>query len=70
MAVILVGFIAKSYLSEILTIAIHFPDEFRLPGRRFSAPMYIMLDLLRHDDLSRRRAGEAWMRCSMKSYLR
>lgn len=32
--------------------------------------MFMMLDSLKAEDLSTRRAGEAWMRCSLKSYLR
>jgi hypothetical protein len=32
--------------------------------------MFKMLDSLKAEDLSTRRAGEAWMRCSLKSYLR
>lgn len=32
--------------------------------------MLMMLDSLKSEDLGTRRAGEAWMRCSLKSYLR
>ncbi|KAG6817586.1 hypothetical protein H0H87_006963 [Tephrocybe sp. NHM501043] len=41
-----------------------------LPGFRFKVPMMIVLDTLKSEDPSRRRIGETWMRCSLKSYLR
>lgn len=45
-------------------------DDSQLPGVRLSMAMRIMLDALQSDDLGTRRAGEAWMRCSLKSYIR
>ena len=47
-----------------------FSDDSLLPASRLSIPMRMMLDALRSDDLSTRRVGEAWMRCSVKSYLK
>lgn len=47
-----------------------FTEDSQLPGVRLKTAMYIMLDALRSSDLSAKRAGEAWMRCSLKSYLR
>lgn len=47
-----------------------FTDDSHLPGVRLGIAMRIMLDALRSHDLATRRAGEAWMRCSLKSYLR
>lgn len=47
-----------------------YTDDSQVPGIRLSIPMHIMLDALRSDDLEVRRSGEAWMRCSVKSYLR
>jgi len=32
--------------------------------------MFATLDALKSDDLATRRAAEAWMRCSLKSYIR
>ncbi|SCZ93044.1 BZ3500_MvSof-1268-A1-R1_Chr6-2g08425 [Microbotryum saponariae] len=47
-----------------------FTEDSQLPGVVLRTPMFRMLDSLKADDLSTRRAGEAWMRCSLKSYLR
>lgn len=47
-----------------------YTDDSLLPGSRLRVPMLLVLDSLRDDDLSARRYGEAWMRCSLKSYLR
>ena len=47
-----------------------FTDDSQLPGVRLSMAMRIMLDALQSDELGTRRAGEAWMRCSLKSYIR
>jgi len=47
-----------------------FTEDSQLPGVVLRMPMFKMLDSLKSDDLSTRRAGEAWMRCSLKSYLR
>lgn len=47
-----------------------YTDDSQLPGVRLSMAMRIMLDALQSDDISIRRAGEAWMRCSLKSYIR
>ncbi|KAI5481667.1 cellular morphogenesis-related protein [Pseudohyphozyma bogoriensis] len=47
-----------------------FTEDSQLPGVVLRTPMFMMLDSLKADDLSTRRAGEAWMRCSLKSYLR
>lgn len=33
-------------------------------------PMLKMIDSLKAEELSTRRAAEAWMRCSLKSYIR
>ncbi|KAL4070521.1 Dopey, N-terminal-domain-containing protein [Scleroderma citrinum] len=40
------------------------------PGFRLKVPMMIVLDTLRHDHPSIRRAGETWMRCNLRSYTR
>ncbi|KAI6031355.1 Dopey, N-terminal-domain-containing protein [Pisolithus microcarpus] len=40
------------------------------PGFRLKVPMMIVLDTLRHEQPSIRRAGETWMRCSLRSYAR
>lgn len=45
-------------------------DDASLPGTHFRLPMTLVLDSLRDDSLTCRRLGEAWMRCSLKSYLR
>lgn len=45
-------------------------EDAQLPGVVLRTPMFMMLDSLKAEDLSTRRAGEAWMRCSLKSYLR
>ncbi|BGP14202.1 hypothetical protein JCM10213v2_002145 [Rhodosporidiobolus nylandii] len=47
-----------------------FTEDAQLPGVIFRNPMFVMLDSLKSDDLSTRRAAEAWMRCSLKSYIR
>lgn len=47
-----------------------FTEDAQLPGLILRTPMFKMLDSLKSEDLSTRRAGEAWMRCSLKSYLR
>ncbi|KAL8286531.1 hypothetical protein RQP46_004548 [Phenoliferia psychrophenolica] len=47
-----------------------FTEDAQLPGLVLRTPMFMMLDSLKAEDLSTRRAGEAWMRCSLKSYLR
>jgi hypothetical protein len=35
-----------------------------------TTPMFGVLDGLKAEDLTTRRLAEAWMRCSLKSYLR
>lgn len=45
-------------------------DDAHMPGVRLESAVHIMLDSLRSDDLTSRRAGEGWMRCSLKSYVR
>ena len=45
-------------------------EDAQLPGVVLRNAMLLVLDSLKADDLSTRRAGEAWMRCSLKSYLR
>lgn len=47
-----------------------FTEDNQLPGRVLRLPMLIVLDSLKDDNLTTKRAGEAWMRCSLKSYLR
>lgn len=47
-----------------------YTDDSLVPASRLSVPMRMLLDALRSDDLSTRRVGEAWMRCSVKSYLK
>ncbi|GAA5992102.1 hypothetical protein JCM5350_006348 [Sporobolomyces pararoseus] len=47
-----------------------FTEDAQLPGVTLRAPMFKMLDSLKAEDLSTRRAAEAWMRCSLKSYIR
>lgn len=47
-----------------------YTDDWQLPGVVLGIPMHIMLDALRSPDLAMKRAGEAWMRCSLKSYIR
>ncbi|KAK4051842.1 hypothetical protein OIV83_002547 [Microbotryomycetes sp. JL201] len=47
-----------------------FTEDAQLPGVKLKAPMFRMLDSLKSDDLATKRAAEAWMRCSLKSYLR
>ncbi|KIL71408.1 hypothetical protein M378DRAFT_188883 [Amanita muscaria Koide BX008] len=45
-------------------------DDNLLPGFRLKIPMLVVLESLTSDDVSLRRVGETWMRCSLKSYLR
>ncbi|KAI7962497.1 hypothetical protein MJO28_000591 [Puccinia striiformis f. sp. tritici] len=45
-------------------------EDVQLPGNCLRMPMLLVLDSLKSDDLTNRRCGEAWMRCSLKSYLR
>ena len=47
-----------------------FTDDSVLPGVKLAVPMRMMLDALRSENLRNRHSGEAWMRCSLKSYLR
>ncbi|BGP07694.1 Protein dopey-1 [Rhodotorula toruloides] len=47
-----------------------FTEDTQLPGVVLRTPMFAMLDSLKSDDLTTRRAAEAWMRCSLKSYIR
>ncbi|GAA5887198.1 hypothetical protein JCM6882_002446 [Rhodosporidiobolus microsporus] len=47
-----------------------FTEDGQLPGVVLRSPMFTTLDSLKSDDLSTRRAAEAWMRCSLKSYIR
>ncbi|GAA6052531.1 hypothetical protein JCM3770_003812, partial [Rhodotorula araucariae] len=47
-----------------------FTEDAQLPGVLLRNPMFATLDALKSDDLSVRRAAEAWMRCSLKSYIR
>lgn len=47
-----------------------FTEDAQLPGVVLRMPMFKMLDSLKSEDLATRRAGEAWMRCSLKSYIR
>jgi hypothetical protein len=47
-----------------------FTDDALLPALRLPLPMRLMLDALRSNDLATRRAGEAWMRTSVQSYLK
>jgi hypothetical protein len=45
-------------------------EDSLLPGFHFQVPMMLVLDTLKCEDPTLRRAGETWMRCSLKSYLR
>lgn len=45
-------------------------EDAQLPGAVLRSPMLLVLDSLKAEDLGTRRAGEAWMRCSLKNYLR
>ncbi|KIM70102.1 hypothetical protein SCLCIDRAFT_1160646 [Scleroderma citrinum Foug A] len=45
-------------------------EDDTFPGFRLKVPMMIVLDTLRHDHPSIRRAGETWMRCNLRSYTR
>ncbi|GAA6000168.1 hypothetical protein JCM10207_007887 [Rhodosporidiobolus poonsookiae] len=47
-----------------------FTEDAQLPGVVLRVPMITMLDSLKSEDPSTRRAAEAWMRCSLKSYIR
>ncbi|KAG0147859.1 hypothetical protein CROQUDRAFT_42250 [Cronartium quercuum f. sp. fusiforme G11] len=47
-----------------------YTDDALLPGACLKIPMLIVLDSLKDENLVNRRCGEAWMRCSLKSYLR
>ncbi|GAA5936298.1 Dop1p [Sporobolomyces koalae] len=47
-----------------------FTEDAELPGVTLRVPMFHMLDSLKSEELSTRRAAEAWMRCSLKSYIR
>ncbi|GAA5921263.1 hypothetical protein JCM3775_002966 [Rhodotorula graminis] len=47
-----------------------FTEDAQLPGVLLRNPMFATLDALKSDDLATRRAAEAWMRCSLKSYIR
>ncbi|CEQ42798.1 SPOSA6832_04666 [Sporobolomyces salmonicolor] len=47
-----------------------FTEDAQLPGVVLRVPMFKMLDSLKAEDLATRRAAEAWMRCSLKSYIR
>ncbi|KAK4333987.1 Protein dopey [Rhodotorula toruloides] len=47
-----------------------FTEDSQLPSVVLRTPMFAMLDSLKSDDLTTRRAAEAWMRCSLKSYIR
>ncbi|GAA6042706.1 hypothetical protein JCM8097_003757 [Rhodosporidiobolus ruineniae] len=47
-----------------------FTEDAQLPGVVLKNPMFAVLDSLKSDDLSTRRSAEAWMRCSLKSYIR
>ncbi|KAI8459463.1 Dopey, N-terminal-domain-containing protein [Phakopsora pachyrhizi] len=47
-----------------------YTEDSLLPGTQLRMPMLLVLDSLKSDDLSLRRCGELWMRCSLKSYLR
>ncbi|GAA5913260.1 Dop1p [Sporobolomyces salmoneus] len=47
-----------------------FTEDAQLPGMALRTPMLKMLDSLKAEELSTRRAAEAWMRCSLKSYIR
>ncbi|BGP38275.1 hypothetical protein JCM10449v2_002204 [Rhodotorula kratochvilovae] len=47
-----------------------FTEDAQLPGVLLRNPMFATLDALKSDDLAVRRAAEAWMRCSLKSYIR
>ncbi|GAA5982369.1 hypothetical protein JCM11641_006959 [Rhodosporidiobolus odoratus] len=47
-----------------------FTEDGQLPGVILRNPMFTMLDSLKSEDLPIRRAAEAWMRCSLKSYIR
>ncbi|GAA5831398.1 hypothetical protein JCM3766R1_001734 [Sporobolomyces carnicolor] len=47
-----------------------FTEDAQLPGMTLRTPMLKMIDSLKAEELSTRRAAEAWMRCSLKSYIR
>lgn len=45
-------------------------DDATLPGFRLKIPLLAVLDALKSDNPASRRAGETWMRSSLKSYVR
>ncbi|RIA92963.1 Dopey, N-terminal-domain-containing protein [Glomus cerebriforme] len=45
-------------------------DNFQDTELQFSQPMFLMLDTLRDENPTNRRAGETWLRCNKKSYMR
>lgn len=45
-------------------------DDAALPGFRLRIPLLAVLDALKSDNPAFRRAGETWMRSSLKSYVR
>lgn len=47
-----------------------YTEDAQLPGICLRIPMLLVLDSLKSNDFTTRRCGEAWMRCSLKSYLR
>ncbi|MBW0470508.1 hypothetical protein O181_010223, partial [Austropuccinia psidii MF-1] len=47
-----------------------YSEEGQLPGAYLRIPMLLVLDNLKSTNLTDRRCAEAWMRCSLKSYLR
>ncbi|GAA5872796.1 hypothetical protein JCM8547_005705, partial [Rhodosporidiobolus lusitaniae] len=55
---------------EAFGILWRYTEDTQLPGLVLRRPMFAVLDSLKSDDLSTRRAAEAWMRCSLKSYIR
>lgn len=61
---------AKAEAFEAFGNLWRFTEDSQLPGVKLSMAMRIMLDALHSSDLTVRRAGEAWMRCSLKSYVR
>lgn len=52
------------------SFSFHITEDSQLPGVVLRTPMLVVLDSLKSEDLSTKRAAEAWMRCSLKSYLR
>ncbi|CAB4494243.1 hypothetical protein RhiirA1_417017 [Rhizophagus irregularis] len=45
-------------------------EDFNDTDLQFSQPMFLMLDNLRDENPTNRRAGETWLRCNKKSYTR